>query len=80
MDKLDFDRLLDWVERRADDATDATVASTAPKLDLCCHVCGYGIVSRVPPERCPMCGAKAVWGEPLGSASQRAALHARLAG
>jgi CheY-like chemotaxis protein len=78
-DKVDFDRLRAWVERHAQDASandaGATVAPLAPKLDLYCSLCSYGIVSRVPPARCPMCGEEAVWGEPQSWASRRAALH-----
>ena len=78
-DKVDFDRLRAWVERQAQDASandaGATVAPLAPKLDLSCSLCGYGIVSRVPPARCPMCGAETVWGEPPGRESRRAALR-----
>ena len=78
-DKVDFDRLHAWVERHAQDASandaGATVAPLAPKLDLCCSLCGYGIVSRVPPARCPMCGREAVWDEPPGWALRRAALR-----
>jgi CheY-like chemotaxis protein len=81
-DKLDFARLLAWVERRARDAAAAArgepAAPPAPKLDLCCSLCGYGIVSRKPPLRCPMCGADAVWTEPLGWRSRVAADQHRL--
>ena len=62
------------------DPADATVAPMARKLDLCCDQCGYGIVSRVPPTRCPMCGGDTVWAEPPGWGSRRAALHERHGG
>jgi CheY-like chemotaxis protein len=82
-DKLDFDRLLAWVERQAEEATaasgNAAVAPMAPKLDLCCDLCGYGIVSRLPPARCP-CGGAPVWAKPLDWRWRRAAIHERLAG
>jgi CheY-like chemotaxis protein len=68
-DKLDFEQLLDWVERQA--------AAGAPQLgdhrlrrsirqktELICSLCGYGIVSLKEPERCPMCGASAAWAAP----------------
>jgi CheY-like chemotaxis protein len=83
-DKLDFDRLLTWLERQTEEASAArgkgAVARMAPKLDLCCSLCGYGIVTRLPPARCPMCGGAPEWAEPLGWASRRAALQRRLAG
>ena len=68
-DKIDFDRLLAWVEQQAKasaaNAYDA-VTTLEPKLDLCCERCGYGIVSRLPPTCCPMCGGDTVWAEPPG--------------
>jgi CheY-like chemotaxis protein len=83
-DKLDVDRLLAWLERQAEQASAATgtgaVARMAPRLDLCCSLCGYGIVSRLPPARCPMCGGAPEWAETLGRASRRGALPRRLAG
>jgi DNA-binding NarL/FixJ family response regulator len=83
-DKLDFDRLLAWVERQVEEVSNANnqaqVPRMAPKRDLCCSLCGYGIVSRLPPARCPMCGGAPEWAEPAGRASRRAALHERLAG
>ena len=67
-DKLDFDRLLTWVESQTKEASAAggngVVGRVAPKLDLCCSLCGYGIVSRLPPARCPMCGGAPEWAEP----------------
>jgi CheY-like chemotaxis protein len=82
-DKLNSDRLLAWVERQAEKASaaegDAPVASMAPKRDLCCNACGYGIVSRLPPARCPMCGANA-WVEPRHCTSRGAPIDERLAG
>jgi CheY-like chemotaxis protein len=83
-DKLDFDRLLAWVERQVEEASvasgSAVVAPMAAKLDLCCSLCGYGIVSPVPPARCPMCGGAPEWIGHLGSRSRPAALQERLAG
>lgn len=83
-DKLDLDRLLAWVERQVEEASDANgharAPRMAPKLDLCCSLCGYGIVSRLPPARCPMCGGAPEWAEPFGRASRRAALHEGLSG
>jgi CheY-like chemotaxis protein len=82
-DKTDLDRLLAWVEQQAERLAQqgpATVAPLTRKLDLCCAACGYGIVSREPPTRCPMCGKDAVWAEPTGWASRRAALDQRRAG
>jgi CheY-like chemotaxis protein len=72
-DKFDLDRLLEWVERQATDASavcddDRQAASEALRGDLCCSECGYGIVSRTLPTRCPMCGVAASW---TGSSSRR---------
>jgi CheY-like chemotaxis protein len=82
-DKVDFDRLLAWVERHAEEASaasgSAAVARIAP-IDLCCSLCGYGIVSPVPPARCRMCGGAPEWIGHLGSRSRPAALQERLAG
>jgi CheY-like chemotaxis protein len=82
-DKVDFDRLLAWVERHAEEASaasgSAAVARIAP-IDLCCNLCGYGIVSRLPPARCPMCGGAPLWAERPCSTSRRTAVHDRLAG
>lgn len=82
-DKVDFESLLAWVEQQAKEACGADghahMSQMTPKLDLCCSHCGYGIVSRLPPARCPMCGADAVWAEPLAWKSDRAALHERRA-
>jgi CheY-like chemotaxis protein/predicted RNA-binding Zn-ribbon protein involved in translation (DUF1610 family) len=67
-DKLELERLIEWVERQADAwraiaqvAGDAAVAPFARRLDFSCSLCGYGIVSSEPPERCPMCGSAAIW-------------------
>jgi CheY-like chemotaxis protein len=80
-DKVDFDRLLAWVERQAEETFVASGSpALEPKLDLSCNRCGYGIVSRLPPARCPMCGGAPVWAEPFGSTSRRAAADERLAG
>ena len=77
-DKIDVDRLRAWVEEQAKASTpggDGLAAPLQRRHDLCCAVCGYGIVSRVPPTRCPMCGGVTVWGEPTHWSSRRAALH-----
>jgi CheY-like chemotaxis protein len=63
-DKLDFESLLGWVERQADawrGLGSGTVAALAPRRDCSCSLCGYGIVSREPPERCPMCKHETTW-------------------
>jgi CheY-like chemotaxis protein len=82
-DKVDFDGLLAWAELQAKEACaddgNAPIAPMTPKRDLFCSLCGYGIVSRTPLPRCPMCGGEAAWDEPLGWTSRRAALHERLA-
>jgi CheY-like chemotaxis protein len=81
-DKLDLDRLIAWVQQQANAASGngGAVAPLVRKTDLCCSLCGYGIASRAPPARCPMCGVEAVWVEPLGWKSRPAALDERLAG
>jgi hypothetical protein len=82
-DKRDFFPLLSWVEEQAKASAargHRTVAPLARKLDLCCGLCGYGVVSRLPPTRCPMCGGDTVWAEPTSWGSRRAALHQRRAG
>ena len=64
-DKLDFERLVAWVERQAGAVSrgfgSATVAALAPRQDFSCSSCGYGVVSREPPERCPMCHRETTW-------------------
>jgi CheY-like chemotaxis protein len=63
-DKLDLERLLGWVERQADawrGLGSGTVAALARRRDRSCSLCGYGIVSREPPERCPMCKHETTW-------------------
>jgi CheY-like chemotaxis protein len=82
-DKADFDGLINWVERQANETSatqneHAPVAPIARKVDLCCSTCGYGIVSRTPPARCPMCGGEATWTASL-SWTSRAALRERRA-
>jgi CheY-like chemotaxis protein len=64
-DKLDFDHVVEWIERQVTIAisadTKGRVSPLAPKLDRNCSLCGYGVVSRDPPGRCPMCNRAAVW-------------------
>jgi CheY-like chemotaxis protein len=85
-DKVDFERLREWVERQATGtcATGATgsglVTPMAAKVDLCCPVCGYGIVCRTPPGRCPMCGGEAGWSERRSRTPRRATVDERFAG
>jgi CheY-like chemotaxis protein/rubredoxin len=85
-DKADFDGLGEWVERQATDARasgaveSGRVAPVARKVDLFCSVCGYGIVRRTPPERCPMCGENSGWSESPGRRARRVPLDERLAG
>jgi CheY-like chemotaxis protein len=67
-DRLDVRSLVAWVEQQASslsaaEGRAARVTSLERKLDLKCSLCGYGIVSRTPPTRCPMCQAVAVWTE-----------------
>jgi rubrerythrin len=72
--KLSADATSPLAMRRLAAAVDDQIRSlAAQRLDLSCSRCGYGIVSREPPERCPMCGATPVWVEP-SPPSQQAAL------
>jgi CheY-like chemotaxis protein len=86
LDKVDFERLIEWVEWQAHDRAravaggNARVAPMERKVDLCCSMCGYGIVPRRPPRRCPMCGGDRAWVEPSGWTSRGNALRERLAG
>jgi CheY-like chemotaxis protein len=78
--KVEFERLVDWVERQAADRQrSGGGAWFAQRMELVCSFCGYGIVSCRPPYRCPMCGRSAAWAEPPARMS-RAAGHERLAG
>jgi hypothetical protein len=51
-------------EEREDDPASVRVRSEVEAhlsmVDLCCAVCRYGVVVRMAPERCPMCGGS-VW-------------------
>jgi CheY-like chemotaxis protein len=82
-DKLECKRLVRWVEAQARSCgprVDETVSALARRLDLTCSKCGYGIVSRKPPERCPMCHVDAAWIEPRSSPARNTAAHGRSAG
>jgi CheY-like chemotaxis protein len=82
-DKLECERLVHWVETQARSCgprVDETVSALARRLDLSCSMCGYGIVSRKPPERCPMCHVDAAWMEPRSSPARKTAAHGRSAG
>jgi CheY-like chemotaxis protein len=85
-DKADFDGLGEWVERKATEArADGAggrerATGIAHGVDLCCSACGYGIVCRTPPERCPMCGRAARWSESPGRTARGVGLDERLAG
>jgi CheY-like chemotaxis protein len=78
-DKFEFGSLVTWIEKQAsclnatDGSASAKVAPLARKLDLTCSLCGYGIVSRAAPARCPMCQAVAVWSEQSMRLAQDAA-------
>jgi CheY-like chemotaxis protein len=79
-DKVEVDGLLGWVERQVrsssttKDGQGSRVATLARRKDLSCSRCGYGIVSRQPPERCPICGTGAAWTEASQRHSQVATL------
>ena len=85
-DKLECERLVHWVEAQARscaprvDGTVAAVSALARRLDLTCSMCGYGIVSRKPPERCPMCHVDAAWMEPRSWPARQTAVDGRSAG
>jgi CheY-like chemotaxis protein len=82
-DKLECENLVHWVETQARSCgprVDETVSALARRLDLTCSMCGYGIVSRKPPERCPMCHVDAAWMEPRSWSARNTAAHGRSAG
>jgi len=45
----------------------AAALSVPRKLELLCSGCGYGIVCRELPERCPMCRSAGAWVEPTAA-------------
>jgi len=79
-DKVEFEGVLGWVERQVSTWSNigseerSRVAALARKVELSCSRCSYGIVSRAPPERCPMCGTGAAWAEPSQQPSRLATL------
>src|SRR5207253_11290607 len=82
-DKLECERLVHWVEAQARSCgprVDETVSALARRLDLTCSMCGYGIVSRKPPDRCPMCHVDAAWMEPRSWPARQTAVDGRSAG
>ena len=72
--KLAGDATSPMAMRRFAAVDDQIRSLAAQRLDLNCSRCGYGIVSREPPERCPMCGTTPVWVEQSQPPSQPAAL------
>ena len=80
-DKLECERLVHWVETQARSCEPcaeepvAMVSALERRRDLTCSLCGYGIVSRKPPERCPMCHIDAAWTESRSSPAQKTAAH-----
>jgi hypothetical protein len=46
------------------------VAAFAPRRDFSCCRCGYGIVSREPPERCPICDRETTWDATMPDAAE----------
>jgi rubrerythrin len=42
----------------------ALTVSPLQRMELFCSRCGYGIVCRESPDRCPMCGTVGAWVEP----------------
>jgi CheY-like chemotaxis protein len=85
-DKLECERLVRWLETQACSCgpcageTVAAVSALARRRDLTCSLCGYGIVSRKPPERCPMCHVDAAWTESRSWPAQKTAAHGHFAG
>jgi CheY-like chemotaxis protein len=85
-DKLEYERLVHWVETQARSCgpgAEETVAAVSPlarRRDLTCSLCGYGIVSRKPPERCPMCHVDAAWTESRSWPARKNAAQGRSAG
>jgi CheY-like chemotaxis protein len=85
-DKLECERLVHWVETQARSygpCAEKPVAPVSPlprRRDLTCSLCGYGIVSRKPPQRCPMCHVDAAWTESRSWPSQQTAAYRRFAG
>lgn len=65
-DKLDFDALATWVTRQTVplEAWAESTPTVSPRRELSCRLCGYGIVTRVPPPQCPMCHAVTTWVTP----------------
>jgi hypothetical protein len=45
-------------------------AARSRRFDLLCATCGYGVVVRIAPERCPMCGGS-TWAHPARTAPPR---------
>jgi hypothetical protein len=80
-DKLECEPLVHWVETQArpyrpcTEEPVATVSALLRRRDLTCLLCGYGIVSRKPPERCPMCQVDAAWTESRSRPAQKTAAH-----
>jgi predicted Zn-ribbon and HTH transcriptional regulator len=73
-EKLSADAPSPIAMRRLAAADNQVRPLAARSVDLNCSRCGYGIVSREPPERCPMCGTAPVWVERSQPPSQQAAL------
>jgi hypothetical protein len=57
----------------------AAVSALARRRDLTCSRCGYGIVSRKPPERCPMCHVDAAWRASRSWPARKTAAYGRSA-
>jgi CheY-like chemotaxis protein len=57
-DKVDVECIVTWTRMHVAAFT-AELRDPLPTLELRCALCGYGISSRVRPDRCPMCYATA---------------------
>jgi CheY-like chemotaxis protein/predicted RNA-binding Zn-ribbon protein involved in translation (DUF1610 family) len=60
-DKVDFDRIVAWVEGEVEGVHRRAAASPSGFGDLSCARCGYGIATDSPPQHCPMCGRATRW-------------------
>ena len=84
-DKLECERLVHWVETQARSCgpcAEEPVAGSRRSSGgvISPAICGYGIVSRKPPERCPMCHVDAAWTESRSWPAPITAAYGRSAG
>lgn len=67
-DKLDLEAMVAWTAAQLRSCAavqleepSRRVMQLARSVELACAICSYGIVTRRPPGRCPMCGGLATW-------------------